>query len=34
MKRYAAHDSFFMLAIASEQIKAKNDDNAVKEWMK
>ena len=34
MQKYAAHDSFFMLSIAKEQIKAKNDDKATMEWLK
>ena len=34
MQKYAAHDSFFMLAIAREQIKARNDDKATKLWLK
>ena len=34
MIEYAAHDSYFMLTIAYQQIKAKNDNKATIDWIK
>ena len=33
MRRYAAHDSHFLLAIALKQMKANDDEDASKEWI-